>query len=102
MGHSSGSREGKGEMTKVKVVPVTLDGKKYEKRYYSDRSGGGERDRPTTSGFAPSLRERHTGFSPVRQVRPSTAGRAQAEGAQRRTSSVRHVRPLRRSRRHPL
>ena len=55
---------------------MTPDGKKYEKRYYSDRSGGGERDRPTTSGFAPSLREKHTGFSPVRQVRPSTAGPA--------------------------
>lgn len=62
----------------TKVIPVTPDGKRYEKRYYSDRRGGrrGEDlDRPTTSGYASSLRERRTGFSPVRQqVRPSTAG----------------------------
>ncbi|QDZ21345.1 hypothetical protein HOP50_05g38760 [Chloropicon primus] len=62
----------------TKVIPVTPDGKRYERRYYSDGRGGkrGEDlDRPTTSGYVPSLRERHTGFSPVRQqVRPSTAG----------------------------
>ena len=66
-------------MTKARVLPVTPDGKKYERRSYSDgerrRAGAEERERPTTSGYGTSLRERHTGFSPVRhQVRPSTAG----------------------------
>ena len=47
-------------MTKLhKVMPVTPDGKRYEKRYYSDSGRHEIQERPTTSSYSTSLRERH-------------------------------------------